>query len=319
VLVLSGCGSKTDILHPHGPQAKDVASLWWWLLGGCSFGLLFVTALLVLAWVRRRSSGPGREPGERAGWIVVLTLGVGVMVTGLIVLFVVADIFVIRTTEAPAAARTDLTVRAIGRQWYWTFDYPGAHAVTADELHIPAQTPVLVQVATADVIHSFWVPELNRKIDAIPGQKNAIELYADTPGIYRGECIQYCGLQHAHMNFVVYAQPRAAFQRWLARQARPADGAAAGSAPRGEQVFMQSSCSSCHTIRGTRAHGYIGPDLTHVGSRTTLASATIPNTRSELARWITSSQSIKPGNQMPDIRLSPSQLRALVDYLEALK
>jgi cytochrome c oxidase subunit II len=314
-MLLAGCGSQTNMLAPGGPGARDVASLWWWMLGGCSFGLAFITGLLITAYIRRRSMGPGREPGERAGWIVVLTLGVGVMVAGMVALFVVSDVFVIRSTEAPAATSTSLTVRAVGHLWYWEFEYPGTHAVTADELHIPARTPVLVQVASADVIHSFWVPRLNRKIDAIPGQQNAVELYADEPGVYRGECNQYCGLQHAHMGFLVVADPPAVFRKWLVRQSRPAR----SSATAGERIFMQGPCSSCHTIRGTPARSNVGPDLTHIASRTSLAGVTIPNTRAELARWITDSQSIKPGNQMPDVDLDAAKLRALVAYLETLK
>jgi cytochrome c oxidase subunit 2 len=170
---------------------------------------------------------------------------------------------------------------------------------------------VLVQVASADVIHSFWVPELNRKVDAIPGQTNAIELYADKPGVYRGECNQYCGLQHAHMGFLVFADPPRVFRRWLARQEQPAHSSNA--------VFLHGACSSCHTIRGTPASGDVGPDLTHLASRTTLAGASLRNTRANLARWITDSQSIKPGNQMPDIGLGARQLRSLVAYLETLK
>ena len=318
-LLLAGCGSQTNTLEPKSPQAKSVASLGWWLIGSCSFGLAFVTALLVLAWFRRRSMGEGREPGERAGWIVVLALGMAVMVVGMCVVFVVGDVFVIRDTQAPAAASTDMTIRAVGHQWYWEFDYPRARVTTAGELHIPVRTPVLADVTTADVIHSFWVPELNRKIDAIPGQRNAIELYADTPGTYHGECLQYCGLQHAHMDFIVVAQPLAAFQAWLAHERKPAAQPSGGVARRGERVFLNGSCSSCHTIDGTSAHGYIGPNLTHVGSRSTLGSGVIPNTPQELAAWITSNQSIKPGNQMPDVPLPRSQLRALVTYLESLK
>lgn len=319
VLLLAGCGSHASMLSAQGPGAQRIASLWWWVLGGCSFGMLFVTALLVLAWFRRGSMGPGREPGERAGWIVVLTLGIGVMVVGMVTLFVVADIFTIRGTEAPASAATALTVRVVGHQWYWEFDYPGTGAVTADEMHIPVRTPVRVDVDTGDVIHSFWVPELNRKIDAIPGQPNAIELYANKVGVYRGECLQYCGLQHAHMDFLVFADRPAAYRRWLAGQKLPAPAPVSALARRGEQVFMQGSCQSCHTIRGTAAQGRVGPDLTHVASRTTLAGVTIRNTRAELTTWVVDSQSIKPGNQMPDIELSKRQLTSLVAYLEGLR
>jgi cytochrome c oxidase subunit II len=319
VLLLAGCGSQANTLDPHSPAAKSIASLWWWLLGGCSFGLAFVTGLLVLAWIRRRSAGPGREPGERAGWIVTLTLGVGVMVVGLVVLFVVADVVVVRDTEAPAAAATKLTVRAVGHQWYWEFDYRNGRVVTAGELHIPARTPVLVRVASADVIHSFWVPELNRKIDAIPGESNAVELYADRAGVYRGECLQYCGLQHAHMDFLVFADPPAKFARWLTAQSRPVRGPTSATAQAGEREFMHGACSSCHTISGTPAHGEVGPDLTHVASRTTLAGVAIPNSPAALAHWITDSQSVKPGNDMPNIDVRGARLRALVAYLETLK
>ena len=321
VVALAGCGSRQDTLTPKGPQAKDIASLWWWLMGGGFVGLGVVTALLVLAWLRRGRKGEGREPGERLGWIVVVTFGIGVMIAGLVVLFVVADVFVIRHTEAPAAKSTDLTVRAVGHQWFWEFDYfGGAHRIaTADEMHIPVRTPVLVQATTVDVIHSFWVPELNRKIDTIPGKVNAIELYADRVGRYRGSCNQFCGLQHAHMSFYVYADPPAKFRAWLARQRKPASAPATALARNGERVFMSGPCSSCHTIRGTHAHGYVGPDLTHLASRTTLAALTIPNRPGDLLGWIRDPQHVKPGNQMPSSSLSGAQLHAVVAYLEGLK
>lgn len=319
-LLLAGCGSKQNTLAPEGPQAKDIASLWWWLMGGAWIGLGTIVGLLILSWVRRGRMGPGREPGEKLGWVVVLGLGVGAMMAGLIALFIVGDIFVIGGTEAPAANSTDLTVRAIGHQWFWEFEYPGTpRAVTADEMHIPVRTPVRVVVGTADVIHSFWVPELNRKIDTIPGQQNSIELYADKVGRYRGECNQFCGLQHAHMAFYVFADPKAKFQAWLAAQAKPARAPANAMQRAGESVFMNGPCSSCHTIRGTPAHGYVGPDLTHLASRTSLAAVTIPNRKGYLGGWIMDSQHIKPGNQMPDINLTGRQLQSLLAYLESLK
>jgi cytochrome c oxidase subunit 2 len=186
--------------------------------------------------------------------------------------------------------------------------------VTANELHIPVRTPVRIVATTADVIHSFWVPELNRKIDTIPGRRNSIELDADAPGVYRGACAEFCGLQHAHMAVYVIAQPEAAFRKWLANESRPA----ATASTEGARVF-QDACSSCHAIRGTEADSNVGPDLTHVGSRTTLAAVTIPNGDSSLRDWITDNQHIKPGNEMPDVRLPASELDALVAYLEGLK
>jgi cytochrome c oxidase subunit II len=174
-------------------------------------------------------------------------------------------------------------------------------------------------VSSADVIHSFWVPRLNRTIDALPGSTNAIELYAETPGRYRGQCDEFCGLQHAHMAFYVYADPPARFHAWLANAARPAQQPQGSQAARGRRLFLASSCGNCHSIRGTPASADVGPDLTHVGSRTTLAALEIPNNPTDLGEWIERSQDIKPGNQMPNFALPPAQLHALVAYLEQLR
>jgi cytochrome c oxidase subunit 2 len=170
------------------------------------------------------------------------------------------------------------------------------------------------------VIHSFWVPQLNRKIDTIPGKTNAIELYADAVGRYRGQCAEFCGLQHAHMGVAVIADPPATFRRWLALQERPAPTVPTTSlASAGRDAFLNGACSSCHAIRGTSASSNVGPDLTHVAGRQTLAALTIPNTRADLTEWIRDSQHVKRGNLMPNLRLSDSEVRAVVAYLEGLK
>jgi cytochrome c oxidase subunit 2 len=322
--VLTGCGEKQNALAPKSHQAADIASLFWWMMGGAWIGLGVVVALLALSWKRRKRRGigadtEGEKPGEKVGWYVVVGLGIAMPIVVIATLFVISDIFIIKTTQAPAAKTTKLTIQVIGHQWWWEVRYPGTDAVTANEIHIPVRTPVLVQATTADVIHSFWVPRLNRKIDTIPGQTNTIELYADAVGRYRGQCSEFCGLQHAHMGMYVFADPPARFRRWLAAQERPAVAPAGTLARQGEQVFVNGPCSSCHQIRGTSARGYVGPDLTHVESRTTLAALTIPNRRPELADWIVDSQHVKPGNQMPNVNLSAPQLRALLAYLEELK
>jgi cytochrome c oxidase subunit II len=322
--VLAGCGGYQDTLNPHSHAATDIANLFWVMMAVAFCGLALVTALLVFAWLRRgrRGIGPdtaGPHPGEKPAWFVVVGMGVVFPLTVIVALFIVSDWAIVKTTQAPASSSTAMTVKAIGHQWYWAFRYPRTKVVTADELHIPVDTRVNLVATTADVIHSFWVPELNRKIDTIPGQENRILLYADTADVYRGQCAEYCGLQHAHMGMLVFAQPKAEFKAWLKRQEAPAAEPQSALEQRGEQVFLTGPCSSCHAIRGTSARGYVGPDLTHLASRTFLAGLTIPNTPASLARWITDSQRVKPGNKMPNFPLPHAQLRALVAYLGSLK
>jgi cytochrome c oxidase subunit 2 len=322
--LLAGCGGYQDTLNPHSHAASDITNLFWVMTAVAFGGLALVTGLLVLAWVRRGRRGIGGDtddphPGEKPAWFVVVGMGVVVPLTVIVALFVVSDWAIVKVTQAPAASSTAMTVKAVGHQWYWAFRYPGTKAVTADELHIPVGTRVNLVATTADVIHSFWVPELNRKIDTIPGEENRILLYANQADVYRGQCAEYCGLQHAHMGMLVFAQPEAEFRKWLRQQAAPAKPPRGALAQQGEKIFLNGACSSCHAIRGTRAKGYVGPDLTHLASRTMLAGLTIPNTPDYLARWITDSQQFKPGNQMPNFQLPHTQLRALVAYLESLK
>jgi cytochrome c oxidase subunit 2 len=212
-----------------------------------------------------------------------------------------------------------MTIDVIGHQWWWEVRYPGTDAVTANEIHIPANTRVNVVATTADVIHSFWVPALNRKIDMIPGRQNRVLLYASRPGRYRGQCSQFCGLQHANMALYVFAQTPSAFRSWLANMGSPARSPAAAQVTAGKQLFMNSQCASCHRIAGTQAQGTVGPDLTHVATRTTLAAGTIRNTPAELTAWISNPQAIKPGVGMPDLGLSRGEVSALVAYLESLR
>ena len=321
--LLAGCGGKQDTLAPHSHAATDIANLFWVMMAVAFGGLALVTGLLVWAWVRRgergfRSDPDDPHPGERPAWFVVVGMGVVFPLVVVVALFIVANGAIISVTQAPAASSTAMTVDAIGHEWYWEFRYPGTKAVTAGELHIPVDTRVNLVGTTADVIHSFWVPELNRKVDTIPGRRNRILLYANRTGVYRGQCAEFCGLQHTHMGMLVFVQSKAAFRTWLRNQTAPAAAPTSALERRGEQVFLGGACSSCHAIRGTSARGFVGPDLTHLASRTTLGSVTVPNRRDYLARWIVDSQHFKPGNQMPDFHLSGSQLDALVAYLETL-
>jgi cytochrome c oxidase subunit 2 len=318
--LLAGCDAQQNALAPKSHQSADIASLFWWMMGIAWVGLALVVALMLLAWRRaHRNPGHGPKEGEKLGFRVVIGGGIVMPIALIAALFVVGDIFVIKTTEAPAKGATQMTIQVVGHQWWWEVRYPGTTAVTANEIHIPVRTPVRVVVSSVDVIHSFWVPRLNRTIDAFPGSEHAIELYADAVGRYRGQCDEYCGLQHAHMAFYVFADPPARFRAWLANMAKPAPAPTGTQASRGRQLFVSGQCANCHAIRGTSASGHVGPDLTHLQTRETIAALAAPNRKADLDRWIEDSQAIKPGNQMPNIHLSASDLNAIVAYLEQLK
>lgn len=214
----------------------------------------------------------------------------------------------------------DMRVRVTGEMWWWRVTYlDGAPFVDANELHIPAGQPVVVELESADVIHSFWIPRLAGKMDMIPGRRNRIRIQADEPGIYGGQCAEYCGGPHALMGFVVVAHEPRDFARWRASR-RPAPPPADPLARRGLHLFETSGCGACHRVGGTAAHGLAGPDLTHVGSRRSLGAGILPNNRGTLAGWVADSQTIKPGNRMPAYKFySGEDLQAISAYLEQLK
>ncbi|MGN6168397.1 MAG: cytochrome c oxidase subunit II [Solirubrobacteraceae bacterium] len=317
--IVSGCG-RQSIISDKSPQAHGITVLWWWMLGVAGIVFAGAVTFMVIGFVKRRTAGMpifGRH--ELAAQMLVLVFGIGIPLAVLIPLFGVSDVYLVRQTSAPAPGTTKLTINVIGHKWWWGVRYEHGRAVTANEIHIPVRTRVNLVATTADVIHSFWVPQLNRKIDMIPGQRNRILLYADRPGKYRGQCSQYCGLQHANMAMFVIAQPPGAFRAWLAHMATRAATPTTPVAKAGERLFMTSQCASCHFISGTPAQGTVGPDLTHLKTRSTLAAGTIPNTPKWLADWIHNPQYLKPGVRMPDLGLSWGQVHKIVAYLEELK
>lgn len=241
-------------------------------------------------------------------------VAIGGLVVPSIILMVMLG-FTVRTfAQEPRDGEMNITVNA--HQFWWEVYYPEQQFETANEVHIPIGTKVKLRLLSDDVIHSFWVPELSGKEDTVPGTETSLVLEADHPGVYRGQCAEYCGLQHANMLLLVIADEPADFAAWTAAQARPAE----TQNTRGQVLFERATCSGCHTIRGTTAVGDFGPDLTHVGSRQTLASGMLPNTPGHLAGWIKDAQSLKPGNAMPPVpSIEPEELRVLVSYLEDLK
>jgi cytochrome c oxidase subunit II len=320
VALLSGCGQQQSALDPQSKPAREIATLWWWMLGIAATVLGGALFLLLLAWVRRRRPGlPLLGSREGLSLALVVLFGIAIPIGVNVAVFVAANFFVAKATEAPDPRTTRMTIDVTGHQWFWEVRYPGTPAVTANELHIPVGVRVNLVARTADVIHSFWVPQLNRKIDMIPGHVNNILLAADRPGRYRGQCAEFCGVQHAHMGMYVYADPPDRFRTWLRQQSADRRPPATPAEQRGEKAFLDNSCANCHTLRGTSARGIVGPDLTHLQSRATLAALTIPNTRADLAAWLRNPQHIKPGNLMPRLNLSKRDFDDLLAYLESLR
>lgn len=322
----SACATTTNrvpdipsALDPQGPAAANIANLWWLLFGLGTAVFVVVTALLLFIVVTHRRSGDILEPDLRAPdhrtWIWWGGVIAPAIILG-ITLF-----FTLRSHSALAYPPTPpvLTIEVIGRQWWWEVRYPDHEITTANEIYIPAGQPVNFRLTTADVIHSFWVPELNGKIDMIPGKTNTLWLQATESGIYRGLCAEFCGIQHAKMQYLVIAVPPAEFDKWIEQQRQPAPAPTDEITRRGQQIFLGSACVYCHAIRGTNASGQLGPDLTHLASRRTLGAGILPNNRGTLGGWTINSQHIKPGNHMPPMNLDGAELQALLDYLATLQ
>ena len=316
----SGCSGVQAALNPAGPPARSIAWLTWTFFAVC--GVVYVAvlaALLIAVRRRRREDDDSPRVSRRLGTIVGAATAVTVVVlVGLTVSSIVAGRGLTRPSSAGA-----VVIDVVGHQWWWDFTYqdvtPSDWVTSPNELHLPAGVPVVIRALSRDVIHSFWVPNLQGKRDLIPGILTYLWLQADEPGEYRGQCAEFCGAQHAHMAFRVIVHPRAEFQRWLQQQRQSAAMPASAEAQRGHDVFMNSTCRTCHTIRGTDAGSRIGPDLTHVASRRTIAADTLPNNADSLRAWIHNAQVIKPGNRMPPNPLSDADLRAVVAYIQELR
>jgi cytochrome c oxidase subunit 2 len=306
------------MLDPRGPAADRIEGIWWLMLW-ISVGVFAVVLLMMaMAMWRGRNSSMLALDKDDVRWGTPFVIGAGIVVPALILsgLFV----FSLREMNALAAPGRDasLEIRVIAHDWWWEVRYPNG-AVTANEIHIPVGEAVRVALDTADVIHSFWVPQLQVKADHIPGRTTSVWLEADDPGRFRGQCAEFCGLQHANMAFFVVAQQSDEFDDWLAAQAAPAREPESPREQAGSEIFLSSSCSGCHAVRGTSANGDLAPDLTHVGSRSTIAGGILEATRSNLVGFISDPHRYKPGVTMPPTELSRSEIEAVVDYLEGLE
>jgi cytochrome c oxidase subunit 2 len=317
-----GCGGNESAFNPAGPQAGRINSLWWYMFAVSTIvWILVVIAVLYSAWRGHKREIADQSDHTNHG--MRRPVGIATAITVLILIGTL--VYDITAGEAMASLPRDqaLRIRITGHQWWWEVEYvdpvAGNQVSTANEIHIPVGEPVQIIGSSSDVIHSFWVPNLAGKKDLIPGHATAMWLQADKPGIYRGQCAEFCGHQHAKMAVLVFAESRQEFNAWYKSQLQPAVPPSDSASKVGEAVFMSKGCPLCHTVGGTLAQGRIGPPLTHIGSSYTIAAGSLKNTRGNMAGWIVDPQRIKPGVRMPPNDLSGPDLQALLSYLESLK
>jgi len=319
--------AQHDALHAAGIQAARIGALWNLTLVVC--GLVFAAVLIaVLVALARRPRADAHVPAEagraamprdaRARRFVIAATAFSVL---LLVGLTVADVLTDHAlSKLPAA--NPLHIEMTGAQWWWQARYAadgGQPAfVVANELHVPVGRPVIVSLKAADVIHTFWVPNLHGKKDMLPGIDSTIEFRADRPGVYRGQCAEFCGQEHALMALFVTADDRAHYASWAAHQRADAAPPTTALAQRGQQLFEAADCAQCHTVRGTPANGQLGPDLTHLMSRRTIAAGTLVNDRTNLEAWLRDPQHFKPGTTMPAAQFSAPDLQAVVSWLTTL-
>lgn len=318
------------MLDSAGPQAARIESLWWGF--SVVLTLIFVIVVGLMLWaLSRRHRGIEQEPLERvhipSGSTerqLTKTVAAGVLAT-VVILFglLIASVGTGKAISSLATRKDGMTIEVTGNQWWWHVRYLDDDAsrivVTANEIHIPVGRPVQIRGLSNDVIHSFWVPNLHGKRDLIPSRVTDEWILADKPGRYRGQCAEFCGMQHAHMALWVVAESPADFEAWRRRQLEPAIEPSNPTTRLGRLVFEKYACVLCHTIRGTAGSGQVAPDLTHFAGRFTLAAGTLPNNKGNLAGWILDPQGIKPGNHMASLPILPEELQPLVEYLESLQ
>jgi cytochrome c oxidase subunit II len=325
VALLAACTGRQTILDPAGEQSQEIDVIWRTMLVVC--GVMYALVLAFLAWALVRARRPlanvtpkmGHTTYERAlerglaSWIALIVLGLG----GLTATSFLVDAALARNAPGP------LQIRVTANQWWWAVEYEGSTPDqtirTANEIHLPIDRPALIELRANDVIHSLWIPNLAGKRDLIPGRLNRLVVTPRREGVYRAQCAEFCGLQHAYMALDVHVHSTESYQAWQERAQTPGRAPLTPSQQAGQRVFVENACVLCHAISGTDAQGVTGPDLTHFASRRVIAGGTLPNTREALSAWIANPQAHKPGVNMPAVTLTDNEMNALVDYLEWLE
>lgn len=317
LLALSACEGPQSAFRAGGTEADAVLTLWWIMAGGAL--VIYVLVLGCAVYAMRVT--PDRQPGFPG---IPFIIGGGVALPVVVLASLLSYSFVLGRDLTRPAGPDGLRIEVVGKQWWWEVRYlspnGGPPVVAANELRLPVGERVELLLEATDVIHSFWLPSLAGKRDMIPGRTNRLVLEASAPGVYRGQCAEYCGGPHALMAFYAIAEPPAEFAAWLEREAAPAATPADPFLAQGRDLFLNSGCGTCHTVRGTPADGTLGPDLTHLGARLSLGAGILPNNVGTIAGWIADAQHLKPQNRMPSFNtFTGAQLRALAAWLASLQ
>jgi cytochrome c oxidase subunit II len=324
---IPGFSGNQSALNPIGAGAthtEHTFALLFWITS--IVYCLVMIALVITVFRRRHSLDTLPEPqtttdtGDR---FAAKAVG-GAMVVTVVLLFIML-IGSFMTSRALGKMNNEpaMTINVYGHQWWWEVEYPNnepyKYVRTANEIHVPVGVSLHIHGTSRDVIHSFWAPNVHGKRDFMPGYDTDVVMRVDQPGRWRGQCAEYCGEQHAHMSFYMVGESKSEFEKWLADQAQSANPPQSAHAIHGQQVFLTHACVMCHTIRGSTAASRVGPDLTHLASRGTIAAGMLPNTPGNLAGWIMNAQAIKPGSRMPPNQMSGTDLQDLLAYLETLR
>ena len=307
----------TSVFNPQSAQAQEIAQLFFIDLAICAAILLVVIALVLICIFHFRQRPGQGEPYQDPGNPTLETLWT-VIPTVIVLILLVLTARTMHLINPPVGNRTP-NVIVTAHQWWWAYHYPQSGVVTANELHLPVGTNWLLGIESADVIHSFWVPDLGAKMDAIPNHPNVLWMLPRQTGTYLGTCAEYCGCEHALMGIRVVVQSQAEFAQWEQDQLHTPGAPAGAETARGARLFAERTCANCHTIAGTKAAGRVGPDLTHLADRVTLGSGLLANNLTNLTQWISNPQALKPGVYMPALRLPPAEVHALAVYLGSLR